>query len=277
MDPKALAEIAEGGALAAAAALAKSELANETFSKLVGGVASDIGELIRLPLAERLLNRRIETMERVAKKLSDAGIKNPRPVALKLLIPAIENATFEDDDDLRQLWANLIASAGDPTSLDTHPSFVKILQDLTYCDAQLLASLAGSPSANPVGMIALVDIAESGPQQPGGEAVPGMLQRQVVTLAERCAYKRPFGQAFGEAVTVRNAPQSFAQTSMCVSVLTKNGLLEAVPRGFYFKNETFPGIEEFIVGGKQVARATFHTVTELGFRFVAACHGPQAT
>ena len=37
-----------------------------------------------------------------------------KPVPPKIAIPLIENATIEDDDELRKLWASLLANPADP-------------------------------------------------------------------------------------------------------------------------------------------------------------------
>lgn len=63
----------------------------------------------------------------------------PRPKA-RVLIPAIENASLESDDDLREIWANLIAN--EMLEGDVHPEFPAILARFSINDALTLSHFA---------------------------------------------------------------------------------------------------------------------------------------
>ena len=70
--------------------------------------------------------------------LLNLGLKASE-VPLRVLQPAMEGASLEDDPDLRQAWVNLLANAADPRELmKVHPSFPRILQLLSPFDARFL-------------------------------------------------------------------------------------------------------------------------------------------
>jgi hypothetical protein len=59
---------------------------------------------------------------------------------LKTLLPILESASLEDDEDLHDRWANLLANAA---AFDgrVHPSFTQILQGLTGSEAKFLDAI----------------------------------------------------------------------------------------------------------------------------------------
>jgi len=60
---------------------------------------------------------RLETLlHKVAARLKAQGVDTTRVVPPKVALPLIENATMEGDDDLRTLWANLLANGLDPSA-----------------------------------------------------------------------------------------------------------------------------------------------------------------
>jgi hypothetical protein len=74
-------------------------------------------------------------------KFKDSGLEdNFRVIPPKFLVGIIENATLEPDDDMQQLWANLLVSAVDPDFLDTgRMAFIDILKQLEIVDVHVLS------------------------------------------------------------------------------------------------------------------------------------------
>ena len=71
-----------------------------------------------------------------AKAKLNAGKLAINPVPLKLLKPIVEDCSLEEDEDMIERWANLLAAAacGDPVL----PTYVRLLAELTPNEAQLL-------------------------------------------------------------------------------------------------------------------------------------------
>jgi Abortive infection alpha len=88
----------------------------QTFvSNLIG---APIENVVGLLIGDPLLYVRVRMLafykERVEKILGERGVKNPQAVSPSIAIPLIESASNETREELRELWAKLLASAMDP-------------------------------------------------------------------------------------------------------------------------------------------------------------------
>lgn len=74
--------------------------------------------------------------------LDDHGVVYTRPVPPKLALPIFEESSLEDDDDLHQLWCNLLANAMNPDfEGELRIAFVDMLKALTTIDVRVLHHL----------------------------------------------------------------------------------------------------------------------------------------
>ena len=80
----------------------------------------------------------IRVLQKAKQILEDQGME-PQPVNLKILVPILENAGLEDENELVDQWARLLASASAGQTVT--PAFPTILSQLTPLDAQVLESL----------------------------------------------------------------------------------------------------------------------------------------
>ncbi len=82
-------------------------------------------------------------MYKANKKLASHGLTVPnRLVLLKIAIPLFQAATVEDDDDLQNIWANLLINAADKDSgIEVTQKFISILQDLSYLEVNILETI----------------------------------------------------------------------------------------------------------------------------------------
>lgn len=99
---------------------------NDLISSLFGPAAREAGLMlqdhIKVYRKEGQFRLYIRTME----KLKALGV-TPQRVPLKLLFPIIENASVEEDDDLQDRWASLLANAANPANADGIPASCKHL------------------------------------------------------------------------------------------------------------------------------------------------------
>ena len=97
-------------------ALEVSEKVGSFVAKVIGQpLESAVGMLsdkLRYMRWERQL-RMVDRCEEILKKRLVEG--KIRPVPPKLALPIMENASLEDNDELQNIWANLLSSALDPT------------------------------------------------------------------------------------------------------------------------------------------------------------------
>ena len=102
--------------------------------KIAGPLASEIG--LGLGDAARVyrFKRAVQLLEKVKRIASDAGFE-PRAVSPRLLLPILDASSLEDNDDLHDHWAALLANAANPgTSQSVHAAFIEILKTLSTDD-----------------------------------------------------------------------------------------------------------------------------------------------
>jgi hypothetical protein len=75
--------------------------------------------------------------------LKERGIEGAlRIVPPKLALPIIENASLEEDDEMQDLWANLLASAVDPDFKGgIRSAFIEIIKQLEVVDVHTLNAI----------------------------------------------------------------------------------------------------------------------------------------
>jgi len=136
VDPEAPGEIAK-----ATGELAKlGTKALEFFEKLVGAPAEQLGGLVADELAFLRAKRHL-TMARVLEmarwQLEERG-HEPRVVPPRTLVPLLRSSSLEDDDDLIERWADLLANAADPAATVLPPHFVHLLAELSPLEVKIL-------------------------------------------------------------------------------------------------------------------------------------------
>jgi hypothetical protein len=114
----------------------------ELVKRIAGPAADEIGLTLADSVKVYRAKRQLKLFEKMSGFVSDAGFV-PNPVALKLLLPALDYASVEDDEDLHTAWAALLANASDPSegAIEVLPSFAGVLRELSPRDAQFLKTL----------------------------------------------------------------------------------------------------------------------------------------
>ena len=83
----------------------------------------------------------IKLLAKARKIVNEHGIK-PRSVSVKILLPLLENASLENDEDLLDLWANLLANAANPEKSDNVGlGYIEVLKLLSPKEAIVLEKL----------------------------------------------------------------------------------------------------------------------------------------
>lgn len=83
--------------------------------------------------------RKLRMVEKVEKILEEKGINKTRAILPKFAIPFIVNTSLEEDDDLQDIWCNLIANSLDPNfDIEIRYAFIDIIKCLTSLDAKIL-------------------------------------------------------------------------------------------------------------------------------------------
>ena len=118
----------------------------DTFKKTVAPITATTGGIGRL--IEAKFNGMVdaqkvlaaETVKRAKEKV-DASSKKPKGrLKSVIIVNAIEKASIESDDTIRDIWSNLIAN--EILDGSVHPEFPKILERISSNDAVVLLEIA---------------------------------------------------------------------------------------------------------------------------------------
>jgi hypothetical protein len=113
----------------------------DILKQILGPAAEETGALIGTELRMLRYKRALRLFQRVREYSRTAGIE-VAAVKPKLLLPILNNATIEEDDDLQDRWAALLMNASGVTGDNlVLPSYVEILRQLTRNEAVLLDSI----------------------------------------------------------------------------------------------------------------------------------------
>lgn len=108
------------------------------IGRLLGPTFGEIGELFADRVRMVRFERQLKLMQRAVQILDADGVKQAR-ANLKVLLPLLDKAALEDDAELSEKWAALLASASDPqTQSASDASFVEIMNQLSPSDAFVL-------------------------------------------------------------------------------------------------------------------------------------------
>ena len=84
--------------------------------------------------------RLVLLFHKVEQRLREAGITETKVPPPKIMLPLLEHATMEYEDELHTMYANLLASALDPKS-EIEKKFVSVLAELSGTDVRVLRSM----------------------------------------------------------------------------------------------------------------------------------------
>lgn len=108
--------------------------------KLFGGPVEQIGGMWNDRLAVRRQIRRFSLLGKLQSAIDKAGF-DPQKIPDNIWIPAVQEASLQDDETIQEKWANLLANAADPRAEAIPPSFPKILSEMSSREARYLDHL----------------------------------------------------------------------------------------------------------------------------------------
>jgi hypothetical protein len=108
---------------------------SDLLRKLAGPGAEELGLTIQDSVLVFRMRRQVRLFERVKHMLSEAGAE-PNRVPLKMLTPVIEGACLEEDDELQDRWAALLANVA--VSGDSRVAYAEVLRQLSRPEVLLL-------------------------------------------------------------------------------------------------------------------------------------------
>jgi hypothetical protein len=125
-------------AVATKAASAAVEEARSLIGKFLGPACEELGALMGEHVRTFRLKNQIRILKGAKKILAKEGLE-PKAVNLKTFVPLLEAGALEEEEQMAERWASLLASAANPQAKDTvEPSFIEILRQLTPLQARIL-------------------------------------------------------------------------------------------------------------------------------------------
>jgi Abortive infection alpha len=119
----------------------KSFRASSDPSRLLGPFADELGGLLG-DQARVFRFRQTIRLFQLVKTIADKAGFEPSAVPLKVLLPILNNASMESDDDLHERWARLLAGSSNPGNRpEVFAVFASILTQLTAHQVSLLDAI----------------------------------------------------------------------------------------------------------------------------------------
>lgn len=196
--------------------------------------------------------------------LKEIGV-SPEPIALNILVPGLEAASLQEDEELQKRWAYLLANAADPSKAGiTYSSFVAILKDLCARDVKVLDMIDAAMTAKN----RHADFQSWG--------VFGELEIQHLYLNSGMA-RHKTDHEVGLGAYMQDLSADSQGLGVTLDVLQKHKLIDAepasVPRILHIESYLPPGKRE----GVQSNNQRRFNITRLGLAFIAACKPPKRT
>lgn len=118
------------------------------FAKYIEGPLEQVSGLITDRLRYARWERQLRLQARARDFLLEQGIDAPdRRIPLNVAVPLLEAATLEEDDELQDIWAKLLAnSANSSSGVDAKRMYVTMLQDMGALDVRLLEMIVHAPA-----------------------------------------------------------------------------------------------------------------------------------
>lgn len=113
------------------------------LAQLFGESLEQVARIVNNRLAFMAWKDRWRVVLKMRKFAIEHGLPEPtRQVPPKLLLPLLENAAIEEDDELQDVWARMLVNAADADSeAEVRRAYISILADCTSLDIRNLATL----------------------------------------------------------------------------------------------------------------------------------------
>lgn len=133
---KAAAEAAKFGTKALDTTEKLASFASRVFKEPIEEAVGIVGDRLKFMRWQRL----VRLADKVSQILKDRGINDTRAVLPKLALPIFENASLEENDELHDLWAKLLANSMDPNfDKEIRYAYLEIIKSLSPLDVKNLS------------------------------------------------------------------------------------------------------------------------------------------
>ena len=230
------------------------EPAKDFLNRLAGPAADEMG----LHLGERVrlyrFKNELKMLAKAEKMMADAGF-SPKVLPIKLLLPLLEHAALEEDNDMQTRWAALLANAANPNEdVEVRSLFPDTLNQLSPNEAKLLDAIFNKTLAEHESSAPQADLASMQAVSPSRFSrleLESMYTRLGLTSHE---FPLTLDNAQGAALKEVGRIQSEVDNLIRLELLRRNSTWKDGDRSLTEK----------------------YFLTALGVKFVAACQKPTA-
>lgn len=119
------------------------EKAGGYLSKYIGGPLEQASGILEDQFKYYRWERKIRLLDRANEFLMRRGINNPTStVPLKIALPLLEAGSIEEDNDIQDIYAQILANAADITfELKIKRTYIDILQNLSGLEIDILRKI----------------------------------------------------------------------------------------------------------------------------------------
>jgi len=119
------------------------------IAKYISGSVEQVFGIVEDKLKYSRWERQVRLMQRADVFLKKEGLSSPtRYVPLKIMIPLLQGATLEEDDDLQDRWAMLLVNAANAEfPVEIRRAYLDILEQLTALEVKILDNIYALPFA----------------------------------------------------------------------------------------------------------------------------------
>ena len=113
------------------------------ISKFIAGPLEQGIGIFEDKLKYQRWEQQVALMEKANRKMKERGLQAPtQAIPMKIAIPLFQASCLENDDDLQELWANLLVNGADKDSgIRMRRFYISLLQDLNAFDALVFNKL----------------------------------------------------------------------------------------------------------------------------------------
>ncbi len=107
------------------------------LSKLIGPAVEETGLLLKDHVAMWRFGNQVKMLNKARAKCEKHGI-SPKQISPKLLVPLLEGASLEEDEEMQDKWANMLTNMVDPDQNLQNHVFPYILGQLSKLEFEFL-------------------------------------------------------------------------------------------------------------------------------------------
>jgi hypothetical protein len=238
----------------------------DLVKKIAGPAAEEVGLSLQDSVKVWRARRQFRLFEKMKDLITAAGYE-PKRVTLKLLLPAIDYASVEEDEDLHTAWAALLANAADPRRpVDVLPSFPDILRQLSKTEAMFLNAIfdvvnnrlrRDNRTSVELARLALtVDLGE---------------WTETILIFAGTGLTKNQGRDLITHSSITGRDEDFLAFMVASDSLMRANLLLRVPVVKMPSDLT----QESVRMGRRLPSRDHYSMTALGYEFVRACRAPE--